>query len=252
MQKLCPRCERELPFDAFGKDAHGKFGLSNRCRECNRAYEAEWRAANPEAHKAKVRRWASRNGSKIEEYREAYRDRRREVDAAWQQANRDKVNEKSRRWRERNREKVSAYNRQYRADNAEFVAAAKRLWNERNPDAVANHGAKRRANPKYKLEATIRSRMHATLAKGAKSASTFEMLGYSLNDLRAHLERQFICGMSWANFGKWHVDHILPLSSFEYEAPDCPEFRAAWALSNLRPLWGEENIKKGAKRLTLL
>lgn len=252
MQKSCPKCNRELPFEAFGKDAHGKFGLSNRCLECNKIYEAERRRANPDVHRAKVKKWAARNSEHVAAYRESYRERRREIDAVWQRANREKVNEKSRRWRERNREKVAEYNRRYRAENAGLVSGIKREWNERNPAAVAAHGAKRRANPKYKLEATIRTRLHATLAKGAKSARTFDALGFTIDDLRHHLERQFTRGMTWANYGEWHVDHILPLSGFSYETPNCPDFRAAWALSNIRPLWAGDNIKKGAKRQSLL
>jgi hypothetical protein len=58
--------------------------------------------------------------------------------------------------------------------------------------------------------------------------------------------------MSWDNVGKWHIDHIIPLSSFRFTSMDDPEFRAAWALSNLRPMWATENILKGARRLTLL
>lgn len=58
--------------------------------------------------------------------------------------------------------------------------------------------------------------------------------------------------MTWDNFGDWHIDHILPLSSFNYSTPDEPDFKSAWALTNLRPIWAKENLEKGAKRLTLL
>ena len=58
--------------------------------------------------------------------------------------------------------------------------------------------------------------------------------------------------MTWQNMSLWHVDHILPLASFEYESASDPEFRAAWALTNLRPLWSVENLQKGAKRVLLL
>jgi len=62
----------------------------------------------------------------------------------------------------------------------------------------------------------------------------------------SHLESMFVDGMSWENYGGgWHVDHILPLSSFEYETTDDDSFKTAWALSNLQPLWASENISKG-------
>ena len=79
-----------------------------------------------------------------------------------------------------------------------------------------------------------------------------ETVGYSVSDLLEHIERQFLRGMSWENMGQWHIDHIVPLSSFTFETFDCPDFRRAWALSNLRPLWATDNLKKQAARQFLL
>ena len=59
--------------------------------------------------------------------------------------------------------------------------------------------------------------------------------------------------MNWQNYGKyWHLDHIVPLSEFRYESYDDPEMRAAWALSNLRPLEKSKNLEKSNKRTHLL
>ena len=78
------------------------------------------------------------------------------------------------------------------------------------------------------------------------------MVGYSVADLAQHLERQFLPGMSWENMDQWHIDHIVPLAEFKASSPDSPAFKAAWALSNLRPLWAKDNMKKGARRESLL
>lgn len=85
-----------------------------------------------------------------------------------------------------------------------------------------------------------------------KETSWFAILGYTRDELVAHLERQFTKGMSWNNMGEWHIDHIVPLSSFSIETPDSPDFARAWALTNLRPMWGIANMSKGGKVLTLL
>jgi hypothetical protein len=58
--------------------------------------------------------------------------------------------------------------------------------------------------------------------------------------------------MSWDNIGDWHIDHIVPLASFTFSSADDPEFRAAWALTNLRPLWAADNMRKHARREFLL
>jgi hypothetical protein len=78
------------------------------------------------------------------------------------------------------------------------------------------------------------------------------VVGYSLEELARHIEAQFLKGMTWQNMGKWEIDHILPLASFLYRDMADPEFRAAWSLTNLRPLWAADNRKKGARRLHLL
>jgi len=58
--------------------------------------------------------------------------------------------------------------------------------------------------------------------------------------------------MSWENIGDWHIDHIVPLSRFKVSGPDDPELRRAWALTNLRPLWAKDNMRKSASNEFLL
>ena len=111
---------------------------------------------------------------------------------------------------------------------------------------------KRAKSPAYRVSEHMKVMMHR--AFGAKKAgrSWRSFVPYTLEQLMAHLERQFVSGMTWDNKGKWHIDHIRPLSSFNFESPSDPEFQEAWALSNLRPLWGVDNIRKQARRTHLL
>lgn len=87
-----------------------------------------------------------------------------------------------------------------------------------------------------------------------RSRKSFETLfGYDVDTLRAHLARQFTGGMTWENYGPvWEVDHIIPLHTFKITSLHDDEFRAAWALTNLRPLSVIENRSKGGKRTLLL
>ncbi len=84
------------------------------------------------------------------------------------------------------------------------------------------------------------------------------LIGYTLKDLMKHIEMQFTDGMSWGNYGTatlnnnpphWHIDHIIPKSAFNLDSPDNPDVKRCWALSNLQPLWGSDNSKKGSKIL---
>jgi 5-methylcytosine-specific restriction endonuclease McrA len=81
--------------------------------------------------------------------------------------------------------------------------------------------------------------------------------GFPAEEVMAHLERQFLPGMTWANYGSyWHIDHIVPVSAFrlanEAGEIDWDEARRCWALTNLRPLSARANSKKGGTRLHLL
>jgi len=105
-----------------------------------------------------------------------------------------------------------------------------------------------RSSKKAKFENAIKAGFRRGLKSGAKAGrKTFDLLGYTADELRAHLEKNFEPGMTWDNHGEWHVDHIIPLSACNYDSPDDIDFKRAWALENLRPLWAEENLKKNAK-----
>ncbi len=72
------------------------------------------------------------------------------------------------------------------------------------------------------------------------------ILGYTQDDLWAHLEKKFKPGMTWDNFGRggWHIDHIIPVSAHNFTSIKHADFHKCWALSNLQPLWEFENCSK--------
>lgn len=133
--------------------------------------------------------------------------------------------------------------RQYTAD-----------YRERNLEKAkrqARESAKRRREcPKYRLMANAGRRMR-DLIKGVNGTS--KHFPFTKEEIIRHMERQFTSGMSWENYGSyWHVDHIIPVSSFEPKSRDCPEMMACWSLSNLRPMKAFDNMSKSAKIETLL
>ena len=67
----------------------------------------------------------------------------------------------------------------------------------------------------------------------SKEAKTIDLLGYSAIQLKQHLESLFTEGMSWDNYGEWHIDHIKPVSLFDEDTP----IHVVNDLSNLQPLW---------------
>lgn len=99
-------------------------------------------------------------------------------------------------------------------------------------------------NPSMRVRNSISSRMWAAI-KGSTDGRLFSRLGYSADQLTDHLEWLFAPGMSWENYGKWHIDHIKPCAAFDLT--DQVQFSECWALENLQPLWAGENCRKGAR-----
>ena len=107
-------------------------------------------------------------------------------------------------------------------------------------------------SPQYRIYHRVKRWMRKHLRDERRSVKWSEHLGYSVAELHAHLERQFVGGMGWHNMGRWHIDHIVPVSSFTFRTPDDPEFRQAYALTNLRPVWARTNLRKGRRRIYLV
>lgn len=144
--------------------------------------------------------------------------------------------------------------RDYYTANADRLGVARRArvntdeGRERNRVAVKKY----RSTPSGRINHRTSARMFAGLSGVRRGSNWRARLGYTVADLRAHLECGFLPGMSWDNIGDWHIDHIVPLASFTFSSADDPEFRAAWALTNLRPLWAADNMRKHARREFLL
>jgi 5-methylcytosine-specific restriction endonuclease McrA len=99
---------------------------------------------------------------------------------------------------------------------------------------------------------SIRSAIKGRTVYGTRSTWWQKALGYTSADLRKHLEGQFTDNMNWENHGTlWEIDHIVPLARFRIINIDCDDFKAAWALSNLRPLLKHMNRAKGAKHVAI-
>lgn len=183
-------------------------------------------------------------------------------------------NEKTRRWKLANREKVLAARKRYcekypdkiREENSRFrknnpnykkeyyqahKEEARDWWNNRSEEqkkAKAEFNRKwkndrYKNNIGYKLRCIISTAVRRSLIE-EKDDSIRNILGYSIDDLRKHLEAQFEDWMTWENLGvtaktykqTWQIDHIKPVNTFNITDVYCEDFKKCWALSNLRPL----------------
>ena len=102
-------------------------------------------------------------------------------------------------------------------------------------------------DPEFKLLKTLRSRLGNALSRqnASKCTKTLDLTGCSSSFLMKHLESQFKEGMHWHNHGEWHIDHIVPCSSFNLLQED--EQHNCFHYTNLQPLWASENLSKSNK-----
>lgn len=106
-------------------------------------------------------------------------------------------------------------------------------------------------NPKNKPRKRLSKRFHEVMSKAKNGGNDCfrNVIGCSTAFLRKHLENRFTKGMKWSNYGiKWHVDHILPVASFDHNDPK--QVAQCWHYSNLRPLCAIENRIKSDKIIT--
>ena len=101
------------------------------------------------------------------------------------------------------------------AENPEYIKA-QRHW----LGAVQREGSRRyvtnrrKTDVGFKLLNNLRGRIRAALKGAGKSKRTIQLIGCSIAELKLHLESQFAPGMTWSNYGNWHVDHIVPCCLF--------------------------------------
>lgn len=161
------------------------------------------------------------------------------TDKKYRQKNKEKLDLNSKNWYEQNKEHRKQYLKEYREKNIDKIRETKR-----------NYERTRKANdPIYKLINNFRTAIYQVLKENQvqKNGHYFDILKYSPENLIEHLEGKFKDGMTWDNYGEWHVDHIKPISSFKITEIGDNEFMSCWSLDNLQPLWGEENIRKSNK-----
>jgi hypothetical protein len=289
--RVCRACGEAKPEtnEFFSRHSSHAGGLNARCKACISKATRAWKDANPERAREIQRRaierykerhpekfaaikkhamqqWVAKNrdhvNAKSRERKKVTRPQQAAILRAWRAKNIDRARETDRRWRAQNIEKARAATQRHRRKNLAADAAKAKKWRDANPDKVramkARHYAEVRAEAgprviRQRFGNLVKSVVRQRLGGGKARRSWVDLVGYDVDALIAHIERQFTGAMRWGNWGAhWHLDHIVPVTAFNISGVDCPEFRACWALTNLRPLRVKQNLSKASKRLHLL
>lgn len=241
--KQCNGCLRDLPVDPqhFGSDKSKKDGLSTRCLECRRAFDKKRPRAKTDRNRIVERERYRRNREEIlKSGREKYKTNRvQKLTRCSEYESKPEV-----------RERRNAALKKRMAENQAMRDKKKqshKIWSKTEPGrkSAANRNKRKALNPKYKIKKCIFLRMYRKFAtKKINKAELFMAFGYTDVELILHIESQFEESMSWSNHGEWHIDHIIPVSWFEYDSIHDVECVACWSLPNLKPIWREENLSK--------
>lgn len=175
--KVCTKCKKEKKLNEFSKRKKSSDSLDHHCKECKNKASEEWRKQNKDKIKQDCKKLNSDPKHK-EKMRQYYLD------------NEDAYKKRSEDWKKENKDRVLEYNKIY---------FPKRYKN----------------NIQYKIGQLLRSKLYFVL-RGKKRKSFMKYLGCTLDELKIHLEKQFLPEMNWLNHGEiWEIDHIEAIANFD-------------------------------------
>ncbi len=200
------------------------------------------------------REWREKNKDKAATYAKIYNKENKEKlhlgGKVYYQKNKERIGIAKRAYYQKNKERI----RQYRINNKEkiscYIRAYAKTYRENNGNKIRGYHREyikshKQTDVNFKLACNLRIRISQALKNNYKSKSTTELLGCSIEELKNWLESQFQEGMSWSNYGEWHLDHVYPCAKFNLEQPYEQKICFNWF--NLSPLWARENIQKSDK-----
>jgi hypothetical protein len=241
--KICKGCGEEKNLEDFHKDKNTKDGYKAMCKECRKIETSEYCFKNREVIREKVKKYRENNKGYIE------------INKKYREKNREFVFKLKKEWSES--EKGRESRRRYYQENTENIKQKVKIYCDKNSEKIKTQRRKMRETDEYKLWMSRYRKIHRkthphiyawrsllrntiTRLGTKKETQTIKLLGYSATILKEHIENLFTEGMTWENYGKWHIDHIKPVSSFDKNE----KVSVVCSLENLQPLWALDNLRK--------
>jgi hypothetical protein len=186
-------------------------------------------------HKKESKDYRKKNKEKIKNQQKHYHLRNKQYlvkqNKEWMKNHKKERKEYMKRYRLIHKKELLIYSKNYRLKNIKII----------------NFNKKQRIHRdiKFKILCNLRTRIYLVLKKNIKSETTIKLIGCSVDKLKNHLKSKFKKGMTWNNYGKWHIDHIIPCASFDLSKSS--EQKQCFNWQNLQPLWAKENLIKQDK-----
>ena len=241
MVKICSYCNLEKDIDSFDKSKRSNDGFCGTCKSCRKIIKqkSENKKQTPPNIKEKTCKKCGETkavncfGVKLS-MSDGYRN---VCNICRNLSAKEYYNNKEKTYEDRVKQKLYMRERRKKLSNNEDYKEKRNKNNRLYYNKVKNKGD-------YKIKKAWRRLLTRSVKnlKHSKIDNTINELGYSYEDLKKRIECQFQDGMSWDNYGEWHIDHKKPLSLFnENTSP-----KTVNSLSNLQPLWKIDNLKKGS------
>jgi hypothetical protein len=222
--KICNKCKLEKVIEEFHKDAKTRTGTHSFCRSCvkkerdkfkekNLEATRKWRKANPEKYKLAKRRWEKANPEKHKAYIEGYKPTMHQKQSEWYERNKE-LHSKRTTLRKKERQKEDPVYRLFMAAKDHLRHFQKRIF-------------------------------------GKKIIRSKEAFGTTPDLLFQYIVSKFTEGMTFDNYGLWHLDHFKPIAAFPFDTCKTLDelqemLKEAYHYTNLQPLWAKDNIQKGS------
>jgi hypothetical protein len=222
--KLCSRCREYKFLSEFSIKKNGKH--HSWCHDCRIVAKKEWDI---------------KNKNHVIEYNARTKDHRNKKDAEYRESHREELRLKSVVYNERLKERRKLD--RLKPDNRERERARGNKWRKENRERYNKyfHDYYEKDESK-KIGRNLRNRLRKVLKGKTSEIHSINICGCNLDFLKTHLVFLFQDGMSMANYGKWHIDHIIPCDAFDFH--NTIHQRACFYWRNLQPMWSVENISK--------
>ncbi|MEO4185242.1 hypothetical protein ABH305_05215 [Acinetobacter pittii] len=252
--KICSKCKVEKPFTDFNKSKSNKDGHGIYCTPCRKEKKRQEYLKNRDRYLSYGKAYREENPEKVaKSKKKAYQKKPeyyKQMHKAYYDENRDAVLKNAEIYRLNNRELIRARDNNYKARNREILSRKQSEYQRKNSEKLNAYRRKymkekRTKDRLFSMRQNMRARFRFELAKRGDSQliKANQYLGCSWIFLREYISKKFTTGMSWDNYGEWHIDHVMPLAS----ARSKEELIKLCHYSNLQPLWAFDNLSKGAK-----
>ena len=186
----------------------------------------------------------------MKQYNKAHKEEKAECDRQRYKYNRESILKRNKIWRETHKEERKEYRKQYNKDHQKEILEYTNKYRKEHKEEVAlYYRYKRKTDLKYNLGSKMSRAIRSSLKNGKNGYHWEDLVGYTSNNLIKRLIKTIPNGYSWNDFleGKLHIDHIIPISAFNFSTSEHTDFKRCWALKNLHLLPAEENYKKSNK-----